>query len=121
MKQWKDVPGFEGLYKASNECEIFSYITNKVIKPTKLKNRYKTVTLRKDGVSDTFIFSRVICMAFHGLPPEKNYQVNHKNGDKEDDRPENLEWCTRSENQIHAIKTGLATHKFWLGRWRKAS
>lgn len=41
--------------------------------------------------------------------PENKEQVNHINGNKLDNRPLNLEWNTRSENQLHSIKAGLRT------------
>ena len=56
---------------------------------------------------------RLVCYAFNPLPDKsslsdyKNLQVNHINGNTMDNRAENLEWCTNSENQKHAYETGL--------------
>lgn len=49
---------------------------------------------------------RVVAIAFHGVP-EPGMQVNHRNGIKSDNRPENLEWVTALRNVEHAIETGL--------------
>lgn len=52
---------------------------------------------------------RVVYETFKGEIP-KGYQINHINGIKTDNRIENLEVCTRSENRIHAYNTGLQEH-----------
>lgn len=50
----------------------------------------------------------LVAEAFLGPRPSQHHVVNHKNGDKKDNRLENLEWVTRSENQDHALRTGLS-------------
>jgi hypothetical protein len=48
----------------------------------------------------------MVAAAFHGVPVER-LDVNHIDGDRLNNRPENLEWCTRAENMAHAMRTGL--------------
>ena len=50
---------------------------------------------------------RLVLETFNPIENMENYEVNHKNGDKLDNRLENLEWCNHSENIIHAYQTGL--------------
>lgn len=52
---------------------------------------------------------RLVLSTFNPIENMENYDVNHKNGDKLDNRLENLEWCTRSENIKHSYENGLQT------------
>jgi len=61
---------------------------------------YKAIILRDDGHERTVFVHRLVAMAF--IPnPDGKPQVNHINGNKSDNRPENLEWCTDMENMWH--------------------
>ena len=68
------------------------------------KSGYKAVSFWIDGARKTFLSHRLVALAFIPQVVGKNF-VNHKNGNKADNRVENLEWCSKSENAIHAYKT----------------
>ena len=107
MEIWKDIEGYEGLYKVSNHGNIYSCVRQKLLKQTKIKN-YSRVQLNK-GKQITSRVHRLVAEAF--IPnPEKKPQVNHIDGDKQNNKAENLEWNTSKENINHAHRTGLATN-----------
>ena len=65
MKEiWKDIPGYEGRYKASNFGKLINIQTNKIIKPHKQLNDYLNYRLYKDGKCKTILVHRLIAMLF---------------------------------------------------------
>jgi hypothetical protein len=107
MKIWKDVVGFD-MYKVSNDGEVFSKYSNKILTPKISTKGYRCLTLVIDKQHKDKIVSRLVAEAF--IPnPENKPHVNHISGIKTDDRAENLEWCTPLENAHHAWRTGLCS------------
>lgn len=111
----KDIYGYEGLYAVDMLGNVYSYSKKNKYNPNHngmyLKktndNGYEYVTLHNNGKQKKCAVHRIIAEAFI-----KNYlnkpHVNHINGVKNDNRVENLEWCTPKENCIHAYKNGLS-------------
>ena len=123
MEEWKDIPGYEGLYEASNlgrirtaqgktttsarfDKRVWKQRVMKPKHPNTGKREDGRLSLWKDGEVKDYLVARLIAMAWLGLPPE-GYTVNHKNGIWSDNRPENLEWISLSENIKHGFETGL--------------
>lgn len=102
MEIWKDVAGYEGLYQVSNFGRVKNIITNLFMKQSVSKNGYLLVNLSKDGKQKVHTVHRLVIIAHIGKIKDKPF-VNHKNGDKRDNRLKNLEWCTKSENAKHSL------------------
>ena len=101
---WKPVIGYEGLYEVSDQGEVRRLFPNGRTKNMKLwrSANYYTVCLSKKCNKKTFAVHRLVADAFL-TKPEKATEVNHIDGNKLNNKIENLEWVTQRENMIHSI------------------
>lgn len=98
---WKDIPNYEGKYQISNMGRILNNHTKRVSKGVNHGNGYLYYTFHKDGKSKNFYVHRLVAEAFISNPENKR-TVNHKDFDRTNNKVENLEWCTHSENLKHS-------------------
>lgn len=140
---WKDITGYEGYYQVSDRGRVkrlsryvdrhaYGIVHKKfykehILKPT-VSRGYYVVSLCKNCKVKTQQIHRLVASAFISNPQRKE-QVNHKNGIRNDNRVENLEWVTNTENQRHSfqvlgrvsgrkgkrnsLKTRLAVKNYW--------
>lgn len=128
LEIWKDIIGYEGYYQVSNLGNVRSvdriiYISNIprkrksiALKPKISGVGYYQVCLQKESIRFYPLVHRLVAQSFLGLNESKKY-VNHINGVKTDNRLQNLEWVTQSENQVHAYRIGLQNKQYGEQRY----
>jgi len=117
---WKDIPGYEMLYQVSNLGNVKSldrlitYSTGvckihkmKILSPG-IRRGYYSVILQNHGVRKNFTIHRLVAKVFTKNKLQKP-EVNHKDGNKLNNRATNLEWVTSSENELHAYRENLCS------------
>ena len=139
MEKWKDIPWYKWYYQASNLWNIRS-VDRKVFNKSfwwyqhlrwkqlkqgfHKKSGYNYLVLSNKGVLKTFRVHRLLALTF--IPNPKNKpQVNHKDWIKTNNKLENLEWCTKSENMKHSFKMWLSKSNLigkntWVSRKERA-
>ena len=105
---FKWVKGYEGYYEVSNKGKVrsTSYKGTRILKPSKTKRGYLNVIFCINQVKIHKLVHRLVAETFL-MNPNNLKQVNHINGNKEDNSVENLEWCTQEYNNFHAYNTHL--------------
>ena len=112
---WRDIKSYEGLYQVSNLGKVKSIervVTNNkhggvrvvketILHPTDNGHGYKIIGLRKDGHRKNFYIHRLVATAFIPNPTQAKY-INHIDYNRENNKINNLEWCTQRENINHS-------------------
>jgi len=111
VETWTNIDGYNGEYEVSSLGRIKSYKRypeGRILKCGSTPTGYRVVTLSKDNVLQYCSVHKLVALHFIPYPEvEKIYQVNHRDGNKENNDVSNLEWVTCSENHKHAFRTGL--------------
>lgn len=103
-EKWRKCPS-DGNYDVSSSGRVSR--AGRVLRPSVSQFGYETVQLSREGTARRRFVHRLIAEGFIGPRPD-GLQVNHINGDKRDNRPENLEYVTPSENIRHSFRLGLS-------------
>lgn len=120
--EWRPIPDYEAQYEVSPAGDIRrcgraartgkgqggGATIGRILKPSPVPGGYRKVQLWRNGSYQSLLVHRIVAAAFLGPRPE-GHEVNHKDGDKTNNRVGNLEYMTRSENNRHAYRTGLRT------------
>ena len=109
---WKDIPGYEGIYQASNLGKIRSLKFNKVriLKPGRNRDGYYIVALCLNSVVKNSRVHRLVWITFNGLIPE-GLQINHRDEDKTNNALLNLELVTPSQNVNYGTRNKRMSEK----------
>ena len=104
---WKDIKGYEGIYQVSNLGRVKRVTTGRILKGVKNRTGYLKVSLYKNSIKYVKTIHRLVAEAF--IPnPESKPQVNNIDEDKTNNRVDNLEWMTATENNTHGTRTERA-------------
>jgi len=119
FEEFKSINSYEGFYEVSNLGRIKSLkrfrkgksnsltkVNEKILKTSISKDGYVLVSLNKKGESKTFTVHSLVMLSFEGVCPD-GFEINHDDGNKENNNLKNLYYCTHSENMKHAFEYGL--------------
>ncbi len=123
-EEWRAIRGFPD-YAVSSEGRIKRIVEGskghlpKVLRPYANNQGYLCITIFAASKPHRKLISRIVCEAWHGLPPTPEHHAAHGDGDPSNNRPGNLRWATRLENEadkdIHGTRAVGARH----GRYTK--
>lgn len=118
VEEWRDIPGWEGLYAASSLGRIKSLrrtclarggaqrlVAERIMSPAR-RGRYEKVNLSSPNGNKTAFVHRLVCSAFWGEPSDTHPEVAHWDGDSQNNRADNLRWTDRLGNAADKIRHG---------------
>ncbi len=128
VEEWVDVHGYEGFYQVSSFGRVKRFKRkncnnqhkyDSILKPKFNKKGYLSVSFHVNGKVKGFRINRLVGCMF--IPnPDNKPEVNHKDGIKINNRKNNLEWNTGSENQLHSFRVlKRKVTAYWTGKGGK--
>lgn len=115
--EWKEIIDYPD-YRINEEGQVESKLSGewRAVRPSLSKYGYWVLNLRgPDKQKKMQRLHRLVCRAFNGEAPVGKDDVNHIDGDKSNCHRKNLEWCTRGENNRHALKNELSPNQATVG------
>ena len=109
-EKMKDIENYEGLYAITRSGSVWSYKSNKFLKPSNNGKGYYQISLCKDGKGKNYLIHRLVAEAY--IPnPEGLPQVNHKDENTQNNCASNLEWCDAKYNANYGTRTERSNKK----------
>lgn len=116
-EKWKEIKGYEGKYWISN----YGRLKNKeqIMKPMVSTNGYLIACLWKNNIQKKIVLHRLVAEAF--IPNQNQYSdINHKDENKENNKIDNLEWCTHKYNMNYgSVKQKISEKAKGRTAWNK--
>ena len=97
IEEFRDIPGYEGVYEVSNLGRVKNVETGRILKPGKDRGGYLLVDLSKNGIRKTVRVHRLVALSFLSNPNNLP-EINHRDENRTNNTVDNLEWCTRDYN-----------------------
>ena len=119
IEDWKDIPGYEGLYVVSNNGRVKNVRSGRVLRGIVNNLGYIMVGLSKSGKVKMISVHRLVAEAFIENPDNLR-EVNHKDEDKSNNIVDNLEWCDRKYNinygsRMDKVRKTKELSGYWTG------
>ena len=107
---WKDVPGYDGDYQASNHGNVksFKYKEPKLLSLPQGPNGYRRICLSHKNATKCLLVHRIILLTFIGAPANSRFQGSHLDGSRTNNRLENLTWESSKDNVSRKREHGTA-------------
>jgi len=107
-EEWRDIPGYEGIYQVSDLGRVKRVATEHILKPRRNRWGYLQVQLSVRTNRKTWVVHRLVALTFIGPRPQ-GCDINHRNGIKTENHLDNLEYLSRKAHEHHT-RTVLGLH-----------